>query len=409
MRIQMTGIDHNLAGVEVRERFSFTSAGAAKALLRIYSREDIAGCVLLSTCNRTELWASTLGDKPVDLLPLLCDCKDLPYQDYAPYFVHRQGQEAVRYLFELASGLRSRVLGEDQILTQVKEALAQSREAQCCGSVLEVLFRNAVTGAKKIKAELNLSTANASAAELAVAWLKQQGMPLAGKRCLVIGNGEMGKRTAAALLAQGADVTVTVRQYHSGVVEVLPGCRRIDYGKRYTVLPQCDLVVSATRSPNVTLRRDDVAACGLSQPTVFLDLAVPRDIDPGVAQLPLATLYGIDLFAAPESRELLKELQRARMLLQQQEEKFLAWYECRDLIPRVDKLGRYLAQETTARVAGDAQRLGITEEQRGALTQLLEASAGKVLKKLLFSVRDEAGAEVLRSCVEAMEQVTEHE
>ncbi len=147
-----------------------------------------------------------------------------------------------------------------------------------------------------MKSQLLLSTANASAAELAIDRMWKEGYDFTGKRCLVIGNGEMGKRSASALLERGAQVTVTVRQYRSGRVEVLPGCSRIDYGQRYQCLPQCDVVVSATSSPNVTIRVEELKACGLGHDVLFLDFAVPRDIDPEAAQLPHVTLYNIDQF-----------------------------------------------------------------------------------------------------------------
>lgn len=406
MKIQMVGIDHSMAPVEIRERFSFTTAGAAAAMEAVCRRPEVTGCVLLSTCNRTELWVSAREE--VELSGLLCGLKGLRPEVYGPYLVGRREDAAVQYLFELASGLRSRILGEDQILAQVKDALARARECQCCGSVLEVLFRNAVTGAKKVKSTLLLSTANASAAELAIDWMKNRGYDFSGRRCLVIGNGEMGKRAARALLACGARVTVTVRQYRSGVVEVLPGCERIDYGRRYERLPACDVVISATSSPNVTLKREELERCRLDHDMLFLDFAVPRDIEPEAGQLPHVTLYDIDQFAVPASAELERQLQQARTLLREQQEKFAAWYACRDLIPTVEKLGAYVAREVDFRMGGAVKELGLAGEQNELLTRALENAAEKVLKKLMFAVRDQAGADVLRQCLTAMEQVTEH-
>ena len=134
----------------------------------------------------------------------------------------------------------------------------------------------------------------------------------------------MGKRSAAALMEKGAQVTVTVRQYRSGRVEVLPGCSRIDYGERYRCLPQCDVVVSATSSPNVTIRAEELEACGLDHDVLFLDFAVPRDVDPGVARLPHVTLYNIDRFSVPPSQELERQVREAESLLRQERERFEA-------------------------------------------------------------------------------------
>ena len=116
-------------------------------------------------------------------------------------------------------------------------------------------------------------------------------------------------------------------------MEVLPGCGRIDYGERYRCLPQCDVVVSATSSPNVTIRAEELEACGLDHDVLFLDFAVPRDVDPGVARLPHVTLYNIDRFSVPPSQELERQVREAESLLRQERERFEAWEACRDLIP----------------------------------------------------------------------------
>lgn len=284
MKIQMIGMDHSRAPVEIRERFSFTTAGAEAAMKTVCATPGVEGCILLSTCN-----GRSFGSAPRDLW----HCPDSVRSEGS-------GPGGLPGIPGVPGGGRGGSLpfcpgqrpsvhdsGEDQILAQVKDALSRAREAQCCGGTLEVLFRHAVTGAKRVKSQLLLSTANASAAELAIDRMWKEGYDFAGKRCLVIGNGEMGKRSASALLERGAQVTVTVRQYRSGRVEVLPGCSRIDYGQRYQCLPQCDVVVSATSSPNVTTRVEELKACGLGHDVLFLDFAVPRDIDPEAARCPM--------------------------------------------------------------------------------------------------------------------------
>ena len=376
--IQMAGIDHALAPVEIRERFAFTNADAREAMGSWADQEPVTGCLLLTTCNRTELWAS--ATTPVDLLSLLCRWKGMDPEPVRPLFRTLEDEEAVTYLFHLAGGLRSRILGEDQILGQVKEALARAREAGVCGSTLEVLFRSAITGAKQVKTRLCLRTANASAAELAIGNLAGR-LPMEGLPCLVIGNGEMGKRAAAALLQRGARVTVTVRQYHSGHVEVLPGCRRVEYGRRYGEIPNCRLVVSATASPNVTINARELGE--VAPGTLFLDLAVPRDIDPAVGHLPGVTLYNIDDFSLEESEQLQAQLSEARQLLEAEMAHFFAWFQCRELIPQVERVARAFA-------GGDP-----LEEKR--------------LKRLLFTLRDRAGAQAMAQCLEAMKEVLAHE
>ena len=145
---------------------------------------------------------------------------------------------------------------------------------------------------------------------------------------------------------------------------------------------------------------------GVTGALLFLDFAVPRDIDPEAAQLPHVTLYNIDQFSVPPSQELERQVRRAEELLCQEQARFEAWEACRDLIPRVDALGTYLAGEVDFRIRDVVKELHLSQEQDRILTRAVESATGKVLKKLMFAVRDNAGAEALRQCLSAMEQVT---
>lgn len=274
----MIGIDYNKANVDIRAMFSFTKKNATAAMERLKKIPGIQGCVILSTCNRMELWASTKADWNGTLLEELCKIKEVDPTQYGEYFVERNEEEAVDHLFHLTSGLKSMILAEDQIITQVKDALTLAREAFVTDNVLEVLFRKAVTAGKKVKTNVIFSRANQTAMDQAIEMLKERKFPLPDARCMVIGNGEMGKLAAQSLKRTGADVTVTVRQYRSGVVTIPMGCSRINYGERLNFLPGCDLVVSATASPNYTLTKEQVEQLSLKKQIVFIDLAVPRDL-----------------------------------------------------------------------------------------------------------------------------------
>ena len=222
-----------------------------------------------------ELYVSCEEEFQGSLFDLLCEVREIPDGGfYRSYFVYREGEEAVAHLFRLAAGLESRILGEDQIITQVKDALALAREQYAADNVLEVLFRMAVTAGKKVKTEVSLSTANRSVIHQALDTLRQEGHTFEGKICMVIGNGEMGRLTATVMHEAGADVTVTVRQYRSGIVDIPRDCKRIDYGDRMQLFPKCDYVISATASPNYTLKEHCVREAQVSHPVVLVDLAV---------------------------------------------------------------------------------------------------------------------------------------
>lgn len=409
MSIFMIGIDHNRASVDIRALFSFTKKAAGEAMLAVKEMDGVNGCVILSTCNRMEVWVSARDDWDgggEGLYDRLCAIKQVSGGPYRDHFVFRQDREAVGHLFYLTSGLKSQILGEDQILTQVKDALTLAREAFSTDGVLEVLFRMAVTAGKRIKTEVVFHRSDPSVIHQAVRTLKRQGFGVSGKKCMVIGNGEMGKMAAQTLAEAGGDVTVTIRQYRSGMVNIPQGCQRIDYGRRMELLPQCDLVVSATASPNLTLREELFRQIELTKPLILIDLAVPRDIEPDLGKWDGITLYDMDSFreseTAPEREE---SFRQAESVVTEQMEEFYQWLEGRDIIPRIQKIQTEAVHDLDLRIHKVLQKTPMEEEDRRKLQQTIEKAAGKVVNKLIFGLRDDLDKDMFLECVAGLEKV----
>ena len=407
MKIEMIGIDHTRAPLDVRQKFSFTKRAMGEALTWLKEQPNISGAVLLSTCNRMELWLSRTKACGADAYELLCGLRSVQEEGSArSYFMQREGQAAVEHLFRLAGGLESRIVGEDQILAQVKEAAAFSREQKTTDQTLEVLFRMAVTAGKQVKAQAPIRRTDYSAAHQALEALKAEGYCLAGKRCLVIGNGQMGQLAAAALLEEGAQVTMTLRQYHSGGLQVPPTCASVNYKERYQTMAECDLVISATASPNLTVTKEAVEAYYAGRAQTFIDLAVPRDIKASVGGLPAVSLYDIDSFhmeAQPE--EMRRQIAAAEQIIGQQQSEFLSWAACRELIPKVHKISSQAAQDAVWRTGRAVQGLKLAKAERVNLEQTMEEATAKVVGKLLFGLRDSLDAEAFRQCLEVLEEV----
>jgi glutamyl-tRNA reductase len=228
---------------------------------------------------------------------LLCELKSVAWQQgwFERYFIARENASAIVHLFETACGLRSQVLGEDQILAQVKNAIETAREARSADVILEKLFQAAITSAKKIKTQLRLTTADSSTAHAAIHKIHEYFTSLEGVRCLVIGNGEMGRLAADLLAEQDAKVYITLRNHKQGKNAIPERCEAVPYDDRLSLVPSCDIIISATISPHNTLTYDAVSAISaLDKRFVFIDLAVPRDIDERVADLPNAILIDMD-------------------------------------------------------------------------------------------------------------------
>ncbi len=413
MGIEMIGIDHNQAEIDIRRIFSFTKKSTSDFYIYMKQQPGIAGCVLLSTCNRMELWVSTSGQWHGDLYGILCKIRGADPVRYRDYFLLRKEENAVRHLFRLACGLESRILGEDQILTQVGDALAFSRSSYAADHVLETLFRQAVTAGKKVKTKVNLLQSDPSVVHAMIRTLQQDGMSFSGKKCLVIGNGAMGKLAAVLLREQGADVTMTVRRYHSGVVDIPPDCKRIDYGRRMELFPECDYVVSATASPNYTLTRvpseralsvrDDEAVPGR---LVLVDLAVPRDIDPAIGSLPGVRMYDVDSFrTGAENEEQREAIREAEKILSEQMEQFFIWYNSVDMIPLIVELKHAMAADLSPRMSGELRRLPVDDDGRLRLQQDMTAAAERAANRLLFGLRDAMDPQTFRECLQCMREI----
>ena len=408
MGISMIGIDHNMAPVDIRALFAFTKKSAGEAMEKIKSYKGIYGCVILSTCNRLEVWASVDEEEDVCLYDCVCQLKGISDDSYRNYFVERKDEEAVEHLFYLTSGLKSQIIGEDQILTQVKDALNLARENFAVDGVLEVLFRMAVTAGKRIKTEVPFSHGNPSVIHQAIQFLGQKGYSMQDKTCMVIGNGEMGKVAAQALREAGADVTVTIRQYRSGIVSIPAGCKRINYGERMEYIPECDLVVSATASPNFTLRRELFEELELSGELILIDLAVPRDIEPSIGSLEGITLYDMDSFRIEEiPSELQENLEAAGAIVREQMDEFFQWLDGGDLIPRIQEIKEEAVNDLNLRIAKILKKTQMDEEDRVNLVQAVDTAAGKVVNKLIFGLRDSLNQEAFLECVAGLEKIYE--
>ena len=353
----MVGTDHGLASADVRSAFTLPEDVHEAVVSLARAKLGASGVVLLATCNRTELWVSYDGVEPparmVDeggiptpddpLLRMLCEMHMVRPDDYAQYFRCRSGETAVDHLFNVACGLRSAIVAEDQIVSQVKQAIAYSREIGVADSVLEVLFRQAVTAAKQVKSGVRFTRAYTTAIDQALALLENDGESLAGETCLVIGNGEYGRLAASKLAERGADVLVTVRQYTHGTVVVPKGCTGIPYAQRYDYVPNCRVVMSATTSPHYTIEttqlREALASCADEASPDFriIDLAIPHDVDPAVAEIPGCKLYDIDSFATEIGAENAQAIAVAQRLLVAGAREFWDWVDRREYMSHAMK------------------------------------------------------------------------
>jgi glutamyl-tRNA reductase len=301
----MTGLDHKRSALDVRERFAVTKAKAGK-ILADFKNGGMGGCVILSTCNRTEFYASIPdgGDSALSLSKALCGALGMDISEYGPHLTEREGDRVIEHLCRVASGLDSQIIGDDRIITQVREALELSREQHCTDSFIETLFNLSIHAAKAVKTKVFINTLRTSSVpEKTVEKLKMmRHNRITGQKALVIGSGRIGRQVCDLLISEGMNVTVTLRFHKSGgSVRINDKADVIDYDERYGTLEKTNIVISATASPHLTLLRSEIGALA-KIPEIIVDLAVPRDVEPSIGSIDGVTLLTIDDISGDEQR-----------------------------------------------------------------------------------------------------------
>ncbi|OOB78526.1 MAG: glutamyl-tRNA reductase [Epulopiscium sp. Nuni2H_MBin003] len=392
MSIQMVGIDYSTATIDERSIFSFTKKKIIESMAIFKKNTMLSGCIIISTCNRTELWFDIEGD--IDILEYLTKYFG---QDIKNIFAYRINEEAYKHLFQLTAGLKSQIFGEDQIISQVKDALLLARENKFLSNTLEVLFRMAITSAKKIKTSVTFVRGNLGAAQQAIEVLENKPISY----CMVIGNGQIGKLVATKLANKNSKVYVTVRSDRHKTVEVPEGCMPIEYEERKRYIDKCDVIVSATSSPHFTISYDMVK--DRRTPLILIDLAVPRDIDTQVCDIANIMLYDIDDFTLSAEDD--EALTKAKIIIDEELDNFYTWLKHTDHISQIQAIKYHISKDIHSRLKKKYAKLPLTHDEIVVLSNAVNASTTNVINKLLFHLRDNLDDDDFEQYLETIERL----
>lgn len=323
MNILMAGVDYRSASIEARETIGFSQEKVKEILRRIKQNEDVSGAVILSTCNRTEVYLSFDSTEAADPVELFCDAAEIS-DDMKKYFYIKKGERAAVYLFELASGIHSMIFGDDQIVTQVKDAIRIAMENGSSDAKLNTLFRCAITCAKKVKTNFVLSAVSPSVAGQSARIVCEYLMKNRDSKALVIGNGVVGRSVCEELVKQGCQVYMTTRKHNSQSTVVPKGCKTIAFDEREAMISKVDILISATSSPHQTITADMVDRCE-RKPRYIIDLAVPRDIDPEVKNIENVLYYNVDSLGETALKDNSKEIAALKVLIKEHMEDYNQW------------------------------------------------------------------------------------
>jgi glutamyl-tRNA reductase len=402
MNLTLLGINHRTAPVEVRERMNIPEARLAEAVTDLVHRDGIREGMILSTCNRVEVTTSAEDEVDAESIihRFLADHHHCDLANFSHFFYRLRQQDVVKHLFRVASSLDSMILGEPQILGQMKQAYAAARTAGAMNGTLNDVVNQALAVARRVRRETALGSAAVSVSYAAVELAKKIFGGLEGKTIFVVGAGKMSELAAKHLLSSGASNILVSNRTYERAVELAAAFHGtpVPFENLYEYLSQADIVISSTGSPHTIINKNQVEkllSARRNRPIFFVDIAVPRDIDPSVNELDNVFLYDIDdlghvVEANKKQRE--HEAVWAEEIIQMEVQKTLKRLASRDVVPTIvaleDRLNRIRATEME-RYQG---RLGnLTPEQRQAVDALTRGIMNKILHGPITELKSGAG------------------
>lgn len=404
MKLQMLGCSHHNSTVEVRERLAFSPEQARRALAELRERYPDAEAVLLSTCNRVELY--TASESPAgcpthhDMVEFLAGFHGLTPEEVFDALFERSGEDAVRHLFTVAGSLDSMVVGEAQILSQVKQAYELATTGNATGPLTHGAFQAAIRVAKRVATETEINKKRVSIPSVAVADFASQFFErFDDKQILVIGAGEMGEETLRYLIdASAKDITIVNRSLpRAEELAARTAGRAAPWERLHELLVSADLVVSTTGAKEPIVTAADFASIEkerFQRPLFILDLAVPRDFDPAVGDF-----YGVYLYSIDDLQRTCRENQKARerewpkaeRIIEEETARFMTEWHHRATGPTIKRLKARAEELKAEELARLLKKLGAIDDRlHDEIERSFERLVNKLLHPPLESLRDEA-------------------
>lgn len=391
MEIAVVGVNHKVCPIEVRECVAFTESKKIEGL-SFFKAVGVEECVILSTCNRSEIY---ICDAQIeDKINLVRDFYETYFNEgrIKDYLFVKRGDEALLHLYRVAAGLDSIVIGEDQILGQVKMAHTLAMEEGTSKKVLNKVFRETVTTAKEIKTTTRMSENPLSVSHIAVKFLKEMQGSLANKKALIIGVGKMNELTIKYLQAEKVETIYVTNRTHAraeALTDKYEGLTPIIYEERYDILEDVDFVVSATASPHVLLKKEHIKP--RQKPLYIMDIAMPRDVDPEVKNIKDVYLYDIDdLKAVSEANNSLRQqlIGQAEAMIDESMSQLKGWLESLRMDPIIWGLNAKCERIEHHTMSQINKKLNLSEEEQEVIQKYLIGALRKVVREPIVRLRE---------------------
>ncbi|HEV2859658.1 MAG TPA: glutamyl-tRNA reductase [Pyrinomonadaceae bacterium] len=400
MSIVLVGLNHKTAPVEVRERLAFTDEACADSLRALVDGEVVREGLIVSTCNRVEILAEAPGQKGADaaarLSRFLSETRSVPPDIFGAHLYTHADDAAVRHLFRVASSLDSMVVGEPQVLGQVRHAYSLAVEAGTAGRVLHRLVHHALRVAKRVRTETGIAASAVSISYTAVELGKKIFGSLKGATVLLVGAGEMAELAAQHLAGAGATRVLVANRTHETARQLALrfGGAAVDFNALAEHLAEADVVICSTAAPAYVITPEMAARARearRNRPAFFIDISVPRNVDPEVGKIGNLFVFDVDdleSVVASNIREREREAERAELIVESEVMQFHQTLRGLDIGPTVGALKekmRSIAQEEFRR---QRARLGdLTPEQERAIEAMLLAAVNKISHPVINRLR----------------------
>ena len=386
MQLALVGLSHKTAPVEVRERMAFSSDALRAALTSLVGRQEVNEALILSTCNRVEVVAESADERLIR--EFLCEFHQIPHESVSKHLYSFRNVEAIRHVFRVAASLDSMVIGEPQILGQVKEAYRIAADAGTVGMHLSALMNRAFAVAKKVRSETGISQSAVSVSYAAVELARKIFGDLAGKTVMIIGASKMGELAAKHLKRAGvSSVLVTNRTFERAVelAKVFEGAA-VPFEHFADHMVGADIVITSTGATHFIIGKsqaEQIIHRRKNKPMFFIDIAVPRDIDPSVNEIDNVFLYDIDDLQQvidENLKERLKEASRAEEIIASEVEAFCLKMKGREVVPTIVQLRETLEKLRRDEIERNRRHLkDLSPEQQEALDQITKSLVNKIL------------------------------
>lgn len=397
MHFLVIGINFKTADIDIRERLHFSNEVIHPALSKLKEYNTIEGCVILSTCNRTEVYASVADVEKGsnDIINFISEFHNLSIDSLSPVIYKKNCQNAVVHLFKVVTSLDSMVLGEYQIQGQVRDAYFLAKENNSTNGLLNKVFQTAIQIGKKVRSETKIGDGSVSVATLAVDMVKQIFAEKSNINLLLIGAGKMSNLTVDYLQQQFCDCNLTITN-RSGATELAQrtDSKTIEYSQRFDAILDNEVIIASTSAPNFIVCRHEVSMLEeklAGKTRIFIDLSIPRNIDPEINKIKNCFVYSIDdinklIDSNLDKRSL--EVVKAEQIINDISEDYFEWYSKQFIMPTMMEIKKgMVALKHSALDLHKPFSYSLNDDQQVELDKLLDSYSDKIIKVIMSNLR----------------------